>query len=238
MQDLGLIRKTLAMTMVASLLLAPVASYSQTCDADTEARLNFLESRLDEGRGDMRLWWGSWMAIYVIGASVGIAGGILEDNNEKGIANYVTAGKSVMGIADLTLRPHVGRHGASRIQAIPKTSDQACRERLVLAEKTMRTAAKEGSVRWNWKRHLSSLLVNLGAGIFVAEALDEPGQGWRDFAVSEVSAEVHIWTHPTRARGDLSDYEAQFNGGAPAASIKPEWSFAAQRGGLGVVYKF
>ena len=58
-----------------------------------------------------------------------------------------------------------------------------------------------------------------------------------DFAVSEVSSELHIWTHPTRAVDDWSEYRHRFDG-APAAAVPSSFRLAATRGGLGFVWKF
>lgn len=237
MKNTSLAHKTIAAALAASFLLAPAAAFAQSCDAATEARLQFLETRLEEARGNTMLWWGSWLAIFSIGAVYGTTAGALEDNNEIAAANFITASKSVLGIAQLTLRPHVGRHGADAARAIPKDSPANCAERLRVAEQTLESAAEDANMRWSWKRHMASLVLNLGAGVIVAEACDEPGQGWRDFAVSEVSSEAHLWTHPTRATDDWAAYRNQFDG-APLAKDRASLSFAAIPGGVGLVYKF
>jgi len=237
MKNRSLVHKSIAAALTASILLAPAAAFAQSCDAATEARLQFLETRLDEGRDNTLLWWRSWLAIFSIGAVFGTTSGLLEDNNEIAAAQFITASKSVLGIAQLTLRPHVGRHGADRIRAIPKDSAAHCAERLRLAEQTMEASAEDANMRWSWKRHMASLVLNLGAGVIVAEACDEPGQGWQDFGVSQVSSELHLWTHPTRATDDLAAYHNKFDG-APLAKERASLSFAGLPGGVGLVYKF
>ncbi len=230
-------RQLVATTLAALSLLTPVAARAQQCDPDTEARLQFLETRLDEGAHNTRLWWGGWMAVFSIGVVYGVTAGALEDNNEIAVANYITASKGALGIAQLVLRPNVGRHGAAPMRAIPKTSSASCAERLKLAEKSMEMAAGDANMRWSWQRHLGSLLLNLGAGLAVAEGCDEPEQGWRDFGISEVSSELHLWTHPTRASDDWQQYRSQFSG-APVAAEPSTFRFAAQRGGVGFIWKF
>lgn len=228
----------LAALLAATICLQPVVAFAQ-CDADTEARLEFLETRLDEGEKSAKLWWRSWMAVFTIGAVYGIVGGATDDNNETAIASYITAGKSTLGIAQLVFRPYVARHGAEPIREIPKSSAEGCSQRLQLAEKHMASSAKDANMRRSWVRHVSALVLNLGAGIVVAEALDEPEQGWQDFAISEVSSELHIWTYPTRARNDWEEYRTRYFGTSPAlSSTAPQWDFVARRGGVGIVYKF
>lgn len=214
---------------------APAAA--SECDSDTEARLEFLESRLDEGRDRAQLWWRSWMGIFVIGVGFSTVNGALEDDGSNAAADYINAGKSVLGIADLTLRPHVARHGAERVRAIPKTTPERCRERLALAEKSMEQAADAGSQRWAWKAHLSSLVLNLAAALAVSEGWDDPGDGWRDFGISSVSGEANIWTHPTRAVDDWSDYRQRFDG-APAAARARDLRFAASPLGVRLRWNF
>lgn len=230
--------RILAAVLAASICLEPVAGLAQ-CDGDTEARLEFLESHLDEGEHSAKLWWGGWMAVFSIGAAFGIVGGALDDNNETAIASYITASKSAIGIAQLVFHPYVARHGAEPIRAVPKTSAQSCGQRLKLAEDHMAAAAKDAGVRYGWVNHFTSFLLNLGAGIVVAEALDEPEQGWQDFGVSTISSELHIWTYPTRARDDWDSYRTKFFGTPAAASSgAAHWDFVARHGGAGIFYRF
>lgn len=230
-------QRLLALVLALSVLASPLAAAAQTCDQGTEARLEFLESRLDEGQENARLWWRSWLAVFSIGLAYKTTTGAMRGDGSNAAADYIAAGKSALGIAELTLRPHVARHGAERVRAIAKSSPEGCSRRLKLAEGSLESAATDDGSRWSWTRHLSSLLLNLGAGLAVAEGWDDEGTGWRDFAVSEVSSELHIWTHPTRAVDDWSEYRQRFDG-APAAAAPSTFRLAATRGGLGFVWRF
>jgi hypothetical protein len=229
-------QRSVAAVLAVTLAFVPIAARAQ-CDADTEARLEFIESNLDANKSRELLWWRSWMAVFAIGATYGIVGGALESNNEHAAASYVTAAKSTLGILQLTFRDHVGRHGAAPIQAIPKTSSASCAERLRVAEQTLEKAGKMSSMRWSWRAHLTSLVLNLGAGIAIAEGADEPERGWQDFAVSEISSELHLWTHPTANADVWAEYRQKYSG-APAALAPRSFNLAAHPGGLGFIYKF
>lgn len=230
-------RRLVAALLCASLLLSPLAAMADGCDAATEARLEFLEARLDEGQASARLWWRSWLAVFVIGLGYKTTTGSMKGDGSNAAADFLAAGKSAIGIAELTLRPHPGRHGAERVRAVAKTSAQACAERLKLAESSLESVAKDAGGRWSWVRHLTSLALNLGTALAVTEGWDDDGTGWRDFAVSEVSSELHIWTHPTRGVEDWAQYRHQFDG-APIAAAPSAFRLAATRGGLGFVWKF
>lgn len=226
-----------ASVLATSLLAAPRPALAQTCNADTEARLEFLESHLDAGQRNEKRWWNGWMTIFVIGALFKTTEGALESDGSNAAAAYIAAGKSVLGVADLTLRPHVGRRGAEPMRAIAKTSPANCAERLALAEKTMELAANASSERWNWKTHASSFALNLAAGLAVTEGWNDPGSGWRDFGVSTVASEIHIWTHPTMAADSWPAYRAEFSG-VPVARAPATFRIAAMPGGIGVRWKF
>lgn len=230
-------RRPLALLLAASILLSPLAASADGCDPSTEARLQFLESRLDEGQASSKLWWRSWMAVFVIGLGFKTTTGATRGDGSNAAADFIAAGKSAMGIADLSLRPHLGRFGADRVRAIAKTSPQHCAERLKLAESSLESIAKDDAGRWSWGQHLSSLVLNLGAAFAVAEGWDDENTGWSDFAVSEVSSELHIWTHPAGAFEDWAEYRHQFDG-APLAESPRLFRVAATRGGLGFVWRF
>lgn len=229
-------RCVVAACAFALALAGPVRSYAQ-CDADTEARLQFLETRLEEGEHAMDWWWGSWMAVFSIGVVYSFVDGALENDGSNQAAAFFQGGKSALGVTQLLLRPHVGRHGADRVQRIEKSSAEGCRERLALAEKSLRQAAKEGNIRRSWAAHVTSLALNLGVAIAIDEGWDDEGDAWRDFGVSEASSEIHIWTHPTRAVRDWDEYQRQYNN-LPAAATAPTFRLAATGRGLGFVWKF
>lgn len=229
--------RALAACVTALLLLTPPAAQAQGCDPSTEARLRYLESRLDDGQSNAKLWWQSWMAVFVIGIGLKTTTGSMEDDGSNAAADFIAAGKSALGIAELSLRPHLGRFGAERVRAIEKTSPAHCAERLKMAEASLESIATDSGGRWSWVRHLSSLVLNLGAGLAVAEGWNDNDTGWRDFGVSEGSSELHIWTHPTRAVEDWAEYRHRFDG-APAAAAPRMFRMAATRGGLGFVWKY
>src|SRR5262249_52708880 len=136
------------------------------------------------------------------------------------------------------IRPYPSRHGAEMIRAIPKSSAEMCGERLALAEKTMRQAADEASMRWSWKRHVWSFTLNLTAGLVVAYGWHDQGTGWKSFGIGEGSPEGFIGPHPPRAGYDWQDYQQEF-GGSPLSMASPAYGdFAAPPGGIGVIWTF
>ena len=72
---------------------------------------------------------------------------------------------------------------------------------------------------------------------YLAEGWEDEGTAWRDFGVSEASAELSIWTHPTRAYNDYEEYRSKFDG-TPAAMAPSTLRFAASPRGLGLVWRF
>lgn len=230
-------QRAIALVLATSLLLTPVAAGAQTCDSLTEERLAFLETRLEEGQSNTRLWWRSWLAVFAIGLVYKGTTGSVRGDGSNAAADWFAAGKSALGIAELTLRPHAGRHGAENVRAIAKVSSDACAQRLKLAEASLESAADEAGGRWSWVRHLTSLALNLGTSLAVSEGWDDDGTAWRDFGVSQASSELHILTHPTRAVDDWQEYHRRFDG-TPAAAAPATFHLAATRGGLGFVWKF
>ena len=57
-----LVALVLPLMIAASLLASPLAASAQSCDPGTEQRLQYLETRLEEGESNAKLWWRGWLA--------------------------------------------------------------------------------------------------------------------------------------------------------------------------------
>jgi len=227
-----------AVALLLALSSTPlVQAQTSACDSQTNARLDFLETRLEAGRTHATWWWRGWLGVFSVGAVAQSVRAGLEDHASDRADMLFSVGKSLLGVADLTLRPHATRHGADAGRAIPTDSAENCARRLAAAEQALTQAAKEAEVRYSWTRHLTSLALNLGAAVLVSEVWDDRRTGWTSFAISEASAEAHIWSHPWRAEDDLEKYHERFDG-APTAAIDTQWQLAAGPGGLEVRWEF
>ena len=170
MQTPRVTRKSLVVIFATALLVLPGIARAQ-CDPNTEARLDFIETRLEDGQQHAKIWWGSWMTVFTIGVVASVTQGALHDDQSNQANSYITAAKSAVGIGTLVWRDKYAWRGADKIQEIPKTSGDGCRTRLQLAEHTMERVADEDSMRWNWKRHLWSFTLNLAHGLVIRPGL-------------------------------------------------------------------
>ncbi|HYC55381.1 MAG TPA: hypothetical protein VEL28_10665 [Candidatus Binatia bacterium] len=228
------LRTLLVATLTLSMIAAPATRALAQCDADTEARIQFLETRLDEGQRHAKWWYRGWMAVFVLGVVAQSYRAAKEEDNGKRADLLLSVGKSGLGVLELTLDPTVARHGGDPIRAVPASD---CARRLEVAEEIMQEAANQAGMRYSWRQHLASLGLNLGAAILVHAVWDEPATAWTSFGISEASAELHIWTHPTRQIRDWEEYQQRFRG-APAAELESELRLAAGPGGIGLVWSF
>lgn len=229
-----------AVTLLATVGSTVPASAQSACDAATQERLRFLESRLEEGRTNASLWWRGWLATFAIGAVVQSSRTAFTDNHGREADFLFSAGKSLLGFAELTFRPIVAKDGADPAFAIPENSAEHCARRLSVAEATLARASEQEAERYSWTRHLSSLALNLTAGVLVAEVWHEQAVGWSSFGVSETFSELHIWSQPWRAIDDWNEYRERFDAreASPSASVPAQWRLAAGPRGLGVMWRF
>jgi hypothetical protein len=141
-----------------------------------------------------------------------------------------------VGVADLVLlRPIPGRQGADPIRAPADASHEDKLARLAEGEHILVDAARRADERSSWTNHLGNLVFNLlGGGILLALHED------RYAAVAALSGtavgEAYIWSEPSRAPGDLADYQRFISDGAtPRSDTGSNWIFFSD--GLGIALR-
>lgn len=230
-------RFLVAVALMVTLVATTPAVAGQACDADTSARLEYLETTLDEGRRHAAWWWRGWLAVFSAGALLQGTKAALTRYKGHDADVIVGASKSLLGVVDLSLHPLAARNGAAAVRAVPADSADNCARRLAVAESTLAEAARQAETRYSWRRHLSSLALNLGAAALVSEVWNDRATAWQSFVVSEAASEAHIWSQPWRAIGDWGNYRSKFDG-IPTAGVAAQWRLAVRPGGLGISWKF
>ncbi len=225
-------------TVLACILVLLARSSALACDTDTQARIDFIESRLADGQKHASWWWHGWMAVFVAGVVVESVDAGLERNTGKRADDLITVGESVLGIADLVFDPIVAREGVSRLREMPAGNDAQCALHLAAAEETLRSAASQVEERTSWMAHLIELAINLGAGLAVSEGWGERATGWTSFGVGESLSEAQLWTLPTRPIDDLDAYRRTFDSAPLVHTDSAGWHLAPGMGGIRLVRSF
>lgn len=190
------------------------------CDAESAARLRFLEPRLAAQARYAGRWWWTWNAVYVGGIGYGAAAAGFGDERGERADHAVDAVKSAIGLGRNLLVPPVAREGVEALQTLDPRKPGGCAERLAVAEDLLQRAARQAHrERRSWRAHLGNLALNLAGAIVVAEGFDE-GSGWGSGALGFVVGEIRIWTYPWQAERALSEYERRF---PRAAGARPRW---------------
>jgi hypothetical protein len=231
-------RRALAVLVLSTIVLARYGAAAPpdagSCDPDTAARLRFLEERLDARRTYADWWWKGWTGFYGIGTVVETVQAATEDDEGKQADYAVSAGKAAFGTVRLALYPPTARQGADPIRAVPLGGPGACRERLDVGERLLRENAHESESRWDWKRHLANVGINVAGGLIVAEGFDE-SDGWISAGVGIAVGEAMTFSHPWEADDDLAEYQRRFEG--PAAP-RVSWHVLPWQGGARFMLAF
>ena len=91
---------------------------SSLSDSELDARLRFLEERIDAGETYTKGWQYGWTGGYALGAGVGTGLAIKTDRAKNRANHIVTASKAALGTTRMLLQPHPGRHGADAMRAV------------------------------------------------------------------------------------------------------------------------
>jgi hypothetical protein len=191
-----------------------------SCDAESAARLRFLEPRLAAQARYAGRWWWTWNAVYVGGIGYGAAAAGFGDERGERAGDAVDAVKSAIGLGRNLLAPPVAREGVKALHAMEPRQPGVCAARLAAAEDLLERAAQQAHrERRSWRVHLGNLALNLAGAIVVAEGFDE-GSGWGSGALGFVVGEIRIWTYPWQAERTRTEYERRFPRALGAA---PRW---------------
>lgn len=237
--------------LVLALFLSPLACASFTTphavtptfspprtDAELDARLHFLEGRLDAGRRHAQVWHYGWLGFNAACFAYTTTSAALDSARSRSF-DIVNATQAAVGVADLVyLRPMPGREGADPIRGAADASHADKVARLTKGEQILVAAAQRADDRSSWTIHLGNLAFNLlGGGILLALHEDHYA------AIATLSGtavgEAYIWSEPSRAPEDLEEYRRFIADGAVAQSrSRSHWLLLPEGPGIAVRVNF
>jgi hypothetical protein len=218
-------------------------------DAELDARLGFLEERLDGGEQYAKIWQWGWTGFYGVGAvaSIGAAvtccstrksghnNSVSGNTRHKGRTKHiVSAVKATIGTTRMLLTRHPGRNGADEMRAIEGDSREARLARLAKGEEVLQSVAKTAERRTHWKSHAGNIGLNLAGAAFTF-GFGRTSDAWESLGVGIGVGTINILTAPKRGIQDLDDYETRF--GMKTAS-RFNWSVVPSAGGAALQVTF
>src|SRR3954471_6596911 len=87
--------------------------------AEVDARLGFLEERLDAGRNTARAWQYGWTGVFGAGAVLGAAQAITADDGDERGYHMVGTVRSGGALAQMRTAPLRARLGAEPLRNVP-----------------------------------------------------------------------------------------------------------------------
>ncbi len=203
-------------------------------DAELDARLRFLEERLDAGERGAKYWQWGWAGFFSGSVLYGTGRAIASDHAKDRVSHIVSAAESVIGTVHQFFWPLPGRNGAAPMRAIPGDSREAKIARLSAGESELLAIAVRTKDRTDWKYHLGNVALNAaGAGAIFAYGHDS--DAWQALGIGIAIGEISIWTAPRRGSQDLEDYQTRFE---RKTARRLQWSIVPMMGGAGIQVTF
>jgi hypothetical protein len=224
-------------------LAAPVAAeeieipfeLEELAPAEADARLEFLEERLDDGRLTAQTWQYGWTGAFGVGLVAGAAQAALADDGDERVFQIVGAVKSAGALAQMLTDPLPARLGADPLRAVPGSTSEDRLRRLAVGERLLVENAARAESRFSLRRHAEGVTTNLIGGAVIYALGDST-----DALISTLSGiligELQIWTQPWRATSDLADYRTAFP--TTLASRGLDWQLRPTLHGVEVAIRF
>jgi len=207
--------------------------------ADLDARLHFLEERLDAGQLHAAAWNWGWLGIQVLSGFFQVEDAVQARQAGDRDRDIVNAVKTAVGVADiLVIRPMPGIWGAAPLRGMPDATEDERLAQLARGEEILRATADRAAARKSWQVHVGNFLFNL-AGSVVLFGLGHTEAAGLTLATGTLGGEIQIWTEPWRGTRDLADYEHLVETGhASAPDPGQRWHLAPARDGLALEMRF
>jgi hypothetical protein len=180
------------------------ASGLEIDEESAKARVDKLESSLDGNRKNMRLWNGTWFAVYTTTAvAQGVFAAVTDDEDLR-VINTIGGIKSAIAAAAI---PIIGVK-TRRFKRTGDTCADLTRAEAVLAE-NVRLHAKGRK----WLKHAGVVALNGAQLLVMGLGYDLWVRGAVGAGIGLVVGEIQIYTQPMGSRKLLRDYQ---RGDAPS----------------------
>ncbi|HZS39783.1 MAG TPA: hypothetical protein VFF06_23280 [Polyangia bacterium] len=216
--------------MVALLTLALVGGVARADDADVQARLTFLETRLRVESKWSEVHFVVWTFGYYFGAVFEAGRAVMFDIPYSSRVDLViSAIKATLGATAHALRPPKTMFSAEELAKLPESSPDERARKLEVAERLLKRNAKECDQRYSWIAHSVNVALNVAGGLIVWLGYHDFGTGLESALVGIGVGELQIWSQPWNAKIDLRDYRRRFGDAKARAAFDPArltWSLS------------
>jgi hypothetical protein len=220
---------------LALLMMTGLARAEEHPDDEVVARLHFIETRLKAETVQAHAWEYGWGVVDVFGAGYGAYQVAQSSNRAELTEGIVGVVKSVGGVAGIALAPLKTARGTHELDDVPDTTPDERLKRLVIAESLLRRNAHEADIRYSWKPHVISALLNIAGGVIIG-VVGDWAKGAQSAGIGLAVGELQIWTRPWQAKRDLREYRRAFGG--LAGSDVPRLSSAVRVSPAGLAVTF
>jgi hypothetical protein len=204
-------------------------------NAELDARLKFIESRIASQSPGARYWQYGWTGFHAASA-VGQAILAVDANDSDDEINYlVGAAKSTGALAQMMIKPLPVVQSSIQFQEMPSQTRDERITKLAVGESLLHINAERASTRTGWKRHLIGIGANLLGGGIIA-AFGDSSDAVTSTLIGISVSEMNIWTEPSRAINDLEDYRN--NRWANGQNSRLDWQIIPAHDRLMVKVKF
>ena len=202
-------------------------------DAQIDARVDFIDQRLDDNQLHANIWQWGWLTVNAAGMIVGSVNAPMHRHTQQ-TYDIIQASKGLVGTVFLAVDPNPGLWGGDEIRDLPNVTRADKLARLAAAEDLLHTAAIRARRRLYWPFHVANIAFNaIGGAILLG--LEDYGRAAKSFGIGAAVGEVEILSAPWAPDTDWEEYERFATSDTPVASTPPtRWKLIAGGNWIGV----
>ena len=185
--------------------------YQALNDEEIEARLRFLDSRLQELKKPSTYWQYGWSGFYGVSGIAQLYKAIDENDSDDEVKYFVGAAKSAGALALQLLKPLPVVEGMNVYEQMPRETREQKLARLEQAESLLRREAIRADSRYTLRPHMLTVGVNL-VGAAIIAAFGDSDDAFESAALGIAIGQANIWTQPSASRKHWNSYHQKFNG--------------------------
>lgn len=188
-----------------------VSQQLQISDTEVTERLNMVCKMLDRNEKGAETWWYGWLIFYG-SATIGQGAVASLTGDDKFREDMILgAGTTLFGAAGQLITPVKSGYDARLFERIGQMPKELRREKLKQAEEMLKTQAAKAKRGKSWQTHAMSGVVNLSSGLITWIGFHRSvWAGIENFALNTVITEFQIWSQPTRAMKNYSQYCSKY----------------------------